>query len=339
MRSWKKIAVAALAAMTLLLSACAGPVAKVGGKEISQKDFDKEFAMHRKLYEWQYGEEFLKTESGRGRTMETELKEQVLNLMVMYRLIEEDLAANDIAITEEEIDETVEATKQSMEEQEGYDTFKENTKFTDEEFRAYNRQNLMYQKHMEMYNEKHPVEDAAIEEEYNALKDVYDTITASHILVETEEEALAAKERIDAGEDFAEVAKEVSTDGSAQQGGELGAFGKGNMVPEFEEAAFSLEVGEVSDPVQSLFGWHVIKVTDKQEGVEAATDRIRAQLQSRGYSEYLSQLEDTYDVERIAEFEEETSETEPATETTEAPSATETTETTETSPEVTDTTE
>ena len=73
------------------------------------------------------------------------------------------------------------------------------------------------------------------------------------------------KSKLDAGEKFEDLAKEYSTDGSAEQGGDLGWFGPGKMVPEFEEAAYALEVNEISEPVQSQFGFHIIKVTEKKE--------------------------------------------------------------------------
>ena len=72
-------------------------------------------------------------------------------------------------------------------------------------------------------------------------------------------------QNLDAGEKFEDLAKEYSSDGSAEQGGDLGWFGPGKMVPEFEEAAYALEVNEISEPVQSQFGFHIIKVTEKKE--------------------------------------------------------------------------
>ena len=88
-------------------------------------------------------------------------------------------------------------------------------------------------------------------------------IHARHILVPTEEEAKAALARVKGGEDFAKVASEVSKDPGAE-GGDLGWFTKEKMVPEFAEAAFKLEPGQISDPVKSQFGWHVIKVEEKR---------------------------------------------------------------------------
>jgi parvulin-like peptidyl-prolyl isomerase len=87
-------------------------------------------------------------------------------------------------------------------------------------------------------------------------------VSARHILVPTLNEAMTARERItDAGEDFATVAQQLSKCPSASQGGNLGSFGKGAMVKPFEDAAFGLEVGKVSLPVQTQFGYHLIQRT------------------------------------------------------------------------------
>jgi len=103
-------------------------------------------------------------------------------------------------------------------------------------------------------------------------------IHAAHILVDTEEEAQAVLDRINNGEDFAVVAAEVSRDDSnAYKGGDLGWFGKGRMVQSFEDAAFALEPGEVSQPVQTEFGWHIIKVYDKVEEPLSASEILQAQ--------------------------------------------------------------
>lgn len=108
-------------------------------------------------------------------------------------------------------------------------------------------------------------------------------VEASHILVESEEEAQDIIKQLNDGADFAELAKEKSTDtGSGEQGGELGFFSTGTMVPEFEEYAFKEDVvGKVSEPIQSQFGFHVIKVTDRKEKdlkLEDEKDRIREEL-------------------------------------------------------------
>jgi ppiC-type peptidyl-prolyl cis-trans isomerase len=88
-------------------------------------------------------------------------------------------------------------------------------------------------------------------------------VRASHILVKTEQEAKDLYNEIKNGKSFAEVAQEKSLCPSGQNGGDLGFFGKGMMVKPFEDAAFTLEVGELSQPVETQFGWHLIEVTGK----------------------------------------------------------------------------
>lgn len=89
-------------------------------------------------------------------------------------------------------------------------------------------------------------------------------IRASHILVKTEQEAKSILERINKGESFSNLAAQYSTCPSAKRGGDLGFFGRGRMVREFENAAFALAKGQVSQPTKTEFGWHIIKVTEQK---------------------------------------------------------------------------
>jgi peptidyl-prolyl cis-trans isomerase C len=97
------------------------------------------------------------------------------------------------------------------------------------------------------------------EEEIISEEPAPEKITAAHILVETEDEAENVITRLDNGESFSDLAMELSLCPSKSRGGNLGEFGKGVMVEEFETAAFNLRVGEISDPIQTQFGWHIIK--------------------------------------------------------------------------------
>lgn len=122
-----------------------------------------------------------------------------------------------------------------------------------------------------------------------------ETVTASHILVETEDEAKAIIEQLNDGADFAELAREKSTGPSGPNGGSLGSFGRGQMVPGFETAAFEMPVGSYSaNPVQTQFGWHVIQVSDK--GVEEAPsldqmrDQIAANLSRQSFARIVETL-------------------------------------------------
>lgn len=104
---------------------------------------------------------------------------------------------------------------------------------------------------------------------------------ASHILVETEEEAAALAERAREGEDFAKLAREHSTGPSGPGGGELGWFGAGAMVPDFEKAITSLEPEEVSGPVKTQFGWHIIRLNETRLKDVPGIDEVRKELQQQ----------------------------------------------------------
>ncbi|CUA79247.1 peptidylprolyl isomerase [Anoxybacillus suryakundensis] len=121
---------------------------------------------------------------------------------------------------------------------------------------------------LDLLRQKAAMEDIKVSDE--ELKKYYNEykpkVKASHILVEDEKTAKEIKAKLEKGEDFAKLAKEYSKDtGSAQKGGDLGWFGPGKMVEEFEKAAYALNVGEISDPVKTQFGYHIIKVTDKEK--------------------------------------------------------------------------
>lgn len=127
-------------------------------------------------------------------------------------------------------------------------------------------------------------------------------VRARHILVKTKEEAEAIIKELEAGGSFEEIAKAKSTDGSAAQGGDLGYFGAGQMVPEFEKAALALEVGAYTkEPVQTQFGFHVIKVEDKRTQQPPAFDQIKDQVRSlvmrERYSELVTKLRGDLKVE------------------------------------------
>jgi peptidyl-prolyl cis-trans isomerase C len=126
-------------------------------------------------------------------------------------------------------------------------------------------------------------------------------IHARHILVDTEADAQAALKRIKAGEDFAKVAKDVSKD-AGPDGGDLGWFTKDKMIPEFADAAFKLNEGEVSDPVKTQFGWHIIKVEGKRQTTFPPFDQVKGQVETfviqQAQTELIQQLHKDSKIER-----------------------------------------
>jgi peptidyl-prolyl cis-trans isomerase C len=148
------------------------------------------------------------------------------------------------------------------------------------------------------------ITDADLKREYDAMvssmKDDKE-VRARHILTATEKEAKEAKKKLDSGKSFEEVARDNSKDpGSAKQGGDLGYFTKDKMVKEFADAAFSMKKGEVSNPVKSSFGYHIIKVEDVRK-VTAPTfnevkDQLRGKLQEKKLNDYIADLVKSADI-------------------------------------------
>ena len=133
---------------------------------------------------------------------------------------------------------------------------------------------------IEMVMDKASGEDllrAAYDEKYTTGEGG-DEFHAAHILVESEEDALDVKAELDAGADFATLAKERSTGPSGPNGGDLGWFTTGRMVPEFEQAVLKLRSGEVSGPVQTQFGWHIILLNQRRKTEAPEFEEVRAEL-------------------------------------------------------------
>lgn len=150
------------------------------------------------------------------------------------------------------------------------------------------------------------VTDEAVQAAYDAQYGAVEPETeynASHILVETEEEAQALVTELEGGADFAELAQERSTGPSGPNGGNLGWFGKGMMVAPFEEAVIAMEEGEVSNPVQTQFGWHVVKLNETRQAAAPTLDEVRDeivnQLQREAIEAAIAELTQTADVSRI----------------------------------------
>lgn len=156
--------------------------------------------------------------------------------------------------------------------------------------------------------------DAAVTDE--ALQRLFDEtyskaaptreFNAAHILVATEDEAKALKAELDGGGDFAELAKTKSSDpGSAQNGGDLGWFGPGMMVEPFEKAVMTMQPGQVSDPVQTQFGWHVIRLSETRLAtgptLEEKRPELAGELQSKAVEDYVTALTAKADVKKMTD--------------------------------------
>jgi len=176
----------------------------------------------------------------------------------LYQLVTTKVLEDQYKVEEDEVDSEIKKYKEQAEESGmDFEMWLQNEGFSDEDtFKDVIKQSLLQKAAL---SEGLEVTDEEIEDQYDRMNKEID---AQHILVEDEETANEVVKKIDKDEDFEELAKEYSSDGSAEDGGNLGYFSVGDMVPEFEEAAYNMKEGDVSDPVQSQFGFHIIKVND-----------------------------------------------------------------------------
>jgi peptidyl-prolyl cis-trans isomerase C len=153
---------------------------------------------------------------------------------------------------------------------------------------------------------KTAVTDEALHQTYDeAVRSMagQEEVRARHILVEGEDEAKAILEQLKSGADFATLAKEKSKDPGAAEGGDLGYFTKDQMVPEFADVAFKMYPGQLSNPVKTQFGWHVIKVEDRRTKqppeFDKVKDQIEAYLARKSQTDFITKLRQSAKVERL----------------------------------------
>jgi peptidyl-prolyl cis-trans isomerase C len=170
------------------------------------------------------------------------------------------------------------------------------------------KENLLQRYAVQKVMDDVDVKDEEAKELYEQNKDKYisdEKVSAKHILVDDEEKCKEIKEEIDNGLDFSDAAAKYSSCPSSKKGGRLGEFGKGQMVPEFEEVAFNMEEGEISDPVKSQFGYHIIqldkKVPAEQKSFNEVKEQVKQQLlqqkQFQVYNDNVQKLRGKYNVE------------------------------------------
>jgi parvulin-like peptidyl-prolyl isomerase len=164
-----------------------------------------------------------------------------------------------------------------------------------EDFKKITLVGLLLQKEIEG---KVKVSDQEVKDYYEKNKGKFAPVTqirASHILLKTEEEAKQIEEKLKKGEDFAQLAKKYSIDtATAKNGGDLGYFSKGQMVPEFESAAMSLKPGQISEPVKTKVGYQIIKVTDKKMGQPVDFDKVQKLISQNLMAEKQKEVFDSY---------------------------------------------
>lgn len=309
MSNFKRITALLLVMLVVVLTGCApksdtettmasgevisteNAVAVVNGNVVEIDTFNIYYAMYEQAYTQYYGEDILEQEF-EGVKFGDVLREDILQMLVQDALIKEYVLANGFTISDDvfnaEFDELKNLLEEDPETKALYDTVGVTDAFLETQVRG----SLM----MEEFSN---IVKGLIDLETEKLDELYATetvqVSARHILVDDEATATEVLSKIEAGEDFAELATEYSKDpGSVGTGGSLGYFAKGVMVAEFENAAFALNIGEVSDMIQTTFGFHIIKLEDKQTinqlielgEEEAVINDFKQQVKDNLYTEF-----------------------------------------------------
>ena len=262
-------------------------VARVNGQDVPKAEFDRMLKQ-------------MELQAGRPVPEErrAEIYRAVVDQLVTYTALAQETKARGVTVTDAEAKQVSDAKlaelRQQIPDAAAFKKALADRNMTEERLRADIRRDIAINKMMEAELAGAPgVTDADVREFYDKNPDEFTGVRASHILIKPDgfDEASKKKARaaIDdvlkqakAGADFAELAKKHSSDGSAQQGGDLGFFTKGRMVPEFSKAAFALQPGQISDVVETQFGFHVIKVTERKDVPFAeASEKIKGFLAAK----------------------------------------------------------
>lgn len=231
--------------------------------------------------------------------------ESAVDNLVTKVVIDKEADKRNVKVKDSEIDAEVATYEESYGGEEGLKSALEASGLTLADLKEDIETNIKIEKLMAEDIEITEDEVKSYYEENKSNFDTPESIEVSHILVEDKETAQEILDKLKAGEDFAELAKEYSTDtATAEKGGELGFITSGEMVEEFEKAAFALKVGEISDIVKTDYGYHIIKATDFKEAKESTYEDSKelvkeaalAEKISSEYSTWVQELKTKYDI-------------------------------------------
>ena len=272
-------------------------VASINGRNVSRQDLDIAtddlLAQYQQIYS-QFGMDIYSMLVGaEGRIFGLRIQSEALDSLFFEALVDLELERRGLALTDEEIDQEFDVQLSAFLDSQGItlDEFEaqiEAQGYDVEEFMAGARktigQQLKYEAAQRAVSEPLEFDEDELVEYFEANRANYETeeqIRASHILVDTEEEAIDLHLQLADGADFATLAQEYSTDtGSAENGGDLGWFSRGQMVTEFEEAAFALEIGQLSEIVETDYGFHIILLTDHRDATSPEYAEVADQVLS-----------------------------------------------------------
>lgn len=296
----------AIVLSAMLLTACAsapkGAMVKIGDKYITEEQVQKEYDRVISSYTDEQKEKYDES-TEEGKTASLTLKQNILEMFSNIEVVkqkfaklekeykdegksEEDIAK--VTVTEEEVNESLSKVKEQLGDK--FNEELEKAKLTEDELKYKIEDNLYSSKFQTWFAENYAPTDEEVAEKYKGSDFDGPQINASHILVETEEDAKKVKSRLDAGEKFEDVATEVSKDPSVKNNkGVLGTFTKGIMVQEFYDAAVKLKVGEISEPVKTKFGYHIIKLNEIVEDYSQFTDESKKLISQKLKQKILSE--------------------------------------------------
>ncbi|AOT71059.1 hypothetical protein Gferi_16745 [Geosporobacter ferrireducens] len=268
-----------LTVFTLLLGGCQpkggsvgdeDTVAKVNDTPISYEEYRKNFAMIKYELEASYGDKIWSQIYQDKKTFLQVVQENLVERLIRDELLKQYVEKQSLQINQDAIDTEYQKQVERLNSQPEKKKYYEENQIDEAFIRKFFVSSAYMEEFVAHVGQSITVSDEEIEkyiaENSEKYVDYQLQVRARHILVETEEEAKDLVSRIRNGEDFATLATQYSKDtGSAVQGGDLGFFPKGIMVKEFEDMAFSLNIGEISEPVKTQFGYHIIEVLDVQD--------------------------------------------------------------------------
>lgn len=242
-------------------------VAVVNGNKVSMEEFNKTLALYKMNYENELGEDSLNKDTGTGMTLLDAIKNQIVEKLILDEIIIQKAKENKITVKDEEIDEIYKPYADYIGTNEEFKKFTEENGIDEAFIKSQIKKDMLVSKYKEFFMENQDITEEEVKKYYEDNADMFikDEVKARHILVKDRLLADELVGRIKNGEDFIELAKKYSEDTTKENGGDLGYFPRGMMVPEFEDVAFSLEIGEVSEPVETVFGYHIILVEDKRQ--------------------------------------------------------------------------
>ncbi|SHJ30732.1 peptidylprolyl isomerase [Lutispora thermophila] len=266
-------------------------VAKVNNIEIKKDYFDEVFNVVKVQQEEINGPEIWEQEYD-GKKFIDYTKETLLSNIINETILLKNAADLGVTASEDQVDMQIEYIKNNFESEAKYNEYIQSLNLTEKYIRDSIRKSLIINNLYQELTSSVTVPEEDLLATYNAIKDSMYSVRASHILMDDYEEAIKILERAKAGEDFNKLAVAYSIDPSAKENrGDLGYFTSGDMVAEFEIAAFALEPGEISDVVKTDYGYHIIKLEDKRV---ITYEEVKSQLEQQLLPQYQNQYLSTY---------------------------------------------